>query len=869
MNAPLTPDQNAAHEFLAELRTRISTQPLPYQYGVEAQALESLWAVFAQARDAIKKYPGCEKFAVLTSDTLNLALRPITDKWHHAHAAGRLDSRDGANAFREDFLGAQQALRDLADQLHQMAYGRPLPDKLTPEPMTAADLTVLFAPMNYGLPRGTPGLPDPLIEVINADEAQEIQARRNRLGIATSRPGQDAIGLAFSGGGIRSATFSLGVVQVLVDRGLFKEVDYLSTVSGGGYTGSFLTMLYGCTNEAEAGHSRGPDPDYVRYVRHHAKFLNPLNLKDAWNMVTQTIAGMILNWCVPLFLVVSCAIMAAAFSGPHAREGWRFAAIITAGGAALGLVFYGMSIRSGHRLRLAGRWILALSVGLAGGAAAGWLLEIFYGVFVARFQTTGSHWSWSVASLFAAAVAAAPTVLRFSAVLQNPTARKWAMKAALVLAGALIPVGAMLLFFLCRHYIGTPYENSNYTEGMKLMLSIAGILAVVAFFIVNVNLTAPHRLYRDRLAQTFIHIFDGPLPVPFVSMPTRTRHLFNSVVRQVLPDKQAHQVREFLDDQNRVPLAQINPSGRAPYHLLNTTLNLPSSEEPSLRDRKCAFFLFSKHWCGAGVIGYWPTSKWRTNGKPVDLATSMAISGAAASSQMGLGSMPLLSPLLTFLNIRLGFWIRRPDRKVLSENAGFGNLLREMTGAGMSEKDTWMNLSDGGHSENTGVYELLRRHCKFIICVDGEADPDFTFGGLMTLVRHAQIDLGIQIDPPVDEIRQRPDSLLSQAHSLLCRVRYPANGALAAGTGLLLYLKLSVTGDESQLIRRYHTLNADFPHESTADQFFQEDQFEAYRQLGAHVAEGLFAPALIGRATPTSVPAWFKVLAGKLLLPAA
>jgi predicted acylesterase/phospholipase RssA len=55
----------------------------------------------------------------------------------------------------------------------------------------------------------------------------------------------DAIGLALSGGGIRSATLCLGVVQVLVACGLMKDADYLSTISGGGYTGSFITSAGG------------------------------------------------------------------------------------------------------------------------------------------------------------------------------------------------------------------------------------------------------------------------------------------------------------------------------------------------------------------------------------------------------------------------------------------------------------------------------------------------------------------------------------------------------------------------------------------------------------------------------------------------
>ena len=90
---PLSPDQYAAHEFLSELRTRISTQPLPYQYGVEARVLESLWALFGQARAAMTKYPGCGRFADAVTQMLNVELRPLTAKWDRAHMEGRLHPR--------------------------------------------------------------------------------------------------------------------------------------------------------------------------------------------------------------------------------------------------------------------------------------------------------------------------------------------------------------------------------------------------------------------------------------------------------------------------------------------------------------------------------------------------------------------------------------------------------------------------------------------------------------------------------------------------------------------------------------------------------------------------------------------------------
>jgi len=235
---------------------------------------------------------------------------------------------------------------------------------------------------------------------------------------------------------------------------------------------------------------------------------------------------------------------------------------------------------------------------------------------------------------------------------------------------------------------------------------------------------------------------------------------------------------------------------------------------------------------------------------------------------MGLGSMPSLTALLTFLNVRLGFWIRNPE-KPGSQNPGFLCLVREMVGIQMSEDEPWLNLSDGGHIENMAVYELLRRRCKYMICVDGESDPEFTFQGLMTLARHAQIDFGIRIESSLNELKPDPKTNLSRVHAVLCRVHYPEeDAARPKATGLLLYLKLSVTGNEPELIKRYRINHPEFPHQTTLDQFFDEEQFEAYHQLGVHVADGLFSPALMsGKTEPPTVAQWFRQLAANLLTP--
>ncbi len=146
-----------------------------------------------------------------------------------------------------------------------------------------------------------------------------------------------------------------------------------------------------------------------------------------------------------------------------------------------------------------------------------------------------------------------------------------------------------------------------------------------------------------------------------------------------------------------------------------------------------------------------------------------------------------------------------------------------------------MNVSDGGHIENLGIFELLRRRCRFIIVIDGERDSEMRFGGLVKLMLYARIDLGIEIKIDLDPLR-KDDSGLSSKQWALGTIRY-ADGE----TGHLLYVKSSLAGDEYEYIRKYRSENPMFPHETTGEQFFTEARFEAYRGLGYHIGSKLFS----------------------------
>jgi hypothetical protein len=457
-------------------------------------------------------------------------------------------------------------------------------------------------------------------------------------------------------------------------------------------------------------------------------------------------------------------------------------------------------------------------------------------------------------SLLAGGAAALPLLaglLQFMA-KRTPLVEKLVVT-LLAIAGPLI---FLVAFFVLKDYFAVPRNDLrihgwSLTSTQALWLLFA-LVTVYGAFLLNINYTSPHRYYRRQLSRTYLRRSKG-----------------------------GTEETEHLDAQLLSSLAQpdVNGATKAPYHFINCALNIPGCDDPNLRGRNSDFFVFSKHFCGSPIVGYSPTMEWEALDGHLDLGTAMAISAAAASPQMGAGSAGGITYLLAVLNIRLNYWAAPPRKPaspgklrgplgVLRANTpGAPYLFKEMTGLFMDENGNYLNLSDGGHVENMALYELLRRRCKFIIGIDGEADPDRSFGGLMILVRLADIDLGVMIEPDLEELR-KVESGDSRSHFLLCTIDYGQGRK-----GFLLYIKSSMTGNESEFLRKYRIEHPAFPHESTAQQLYDETQFEAYRALGQHVGENLFQPELVDPIQPGQPPLpnqptvrqWFQGLADTLL----
>jgi len=164
-------------------------------------------------------------------------------------------------------------------------------------------------------------------------------------------------------------------------------------------------------------------------------------------------------------------------------------------------------------------------------------------------------------------------------------------------------------------------------------------------------------------------------------------------------------------------------------------------------------------------------------------------------------------------------------------------------------------LSDGGHFENLGLYEMVLRRCRHIFVVDGSADPEGTYSDLGGAVRKIRIDLGVRIEfERPFPIFPRPASEEDKegrkgGYVAVGRIYYgDADGDIYVPqegggrdplVGTLVYIKPAFYGTEPRDIYNYAKGNETFPHESTADQFFDEPQFESHRALGSHVMECL------------------------------
>ncbi len=292
------------------------------------------------------------------------------------------------------------------------------------------------------------------------------------------------------------------------------------------------------------------------------------------------------------------------------------------------------------------------------------------------------------------------------------------------------------------------------------------------------------------------------------------------------------------------------------FHLVNICLNLTGGEQLAWQERKGESFTASPFVAGNYRLGYRDT---RDYGQ-VSLGTAVTISGAAASPNMGYHSSPALAFLLTLFNVRLGWWLGNPglagQQTYRRRNPRFSLLPLVAEATGNTNDDFgYVYLSDGGHFENLGLYELVLRRCHQIVVSDAGADPKYAYDDLGNAVRKIRVDLGI----PIRITRMGiipPDEKTPGKYCAVGEIDYSFVDGKDAPTGKFLYVKPVVYQGDEELPRdvlNYDRQSADFPHESTGDQWFSESQFESYRRLGEFAldqicAQGIKAGAIGGQA---------------------
>jgi hypothetical protein len=305
------------------------------------------------------------------------------------------------------------------------------------------------------------------------------------------------------------------------------------------------------------------------------------------------------------------------------------------------------------------------------------------------------------------------------------------------------------------------------------------------------------------------------------------------------------------------------PGTRPLFPLIGTALNLVAAKQLDWQDRKSASFVLTPGYCGhlppasragtqatapavgdvrADIAGTATTAHaGASTAASLTLGSAIAISGAAINPNMGQYSSPALAFLLTLFDARSGWWLPNLGHPLPPRSDGvpfFGGwLLAELLGR-THAGSRYVHLSDGGHFENLGLYELVRRRCRFVLCVDAGCDQQAAFADLGNAVLKCRVDFGVDIVLDVSALRPEANGRAQQSCAV-GRIEYPDGS-----TGTLLYVRPALTGIEPADVRHYAAAHPRFPHEPVSDQYFDEAQFESYRRLGEEVMARALAPAM-------------------------
>lgn len=777
-------------------------------------------------------------------------------------------------------------------------------------------------------------------------------------------------GLCLSGGGVRSAIFCGGVLEYLGEKDLLSEFNYLSTVSGGGYSGAALSYWNNDKESAEKPfelssfvrakknatlpkqddvpqnglrETTNPFKYYTHYIRHlraNISYLMPNGFRDALFGTYVVLRSIIINMFIWIGLATGL------FSFLLAFKSAKYTPVATLGGARgeLGTTTSALGIDAApesestheclqflHLCEWFGGSYLFWGLGVLAAVALGLLAGLIPLFSLGTFFKWNSGYRWRKrvervgGALLVAAFVFVPLGL-LPVVTQNMSAvqefitnlsSEGSVSIGFGIFGT-VAGSAISIFGLFRARLGGLFGNASSATvvlGAALLVASAAVLSMhfaqnwptghillffgcsaVLAFVCNINDVSLGRFYRDRLMEAF-------LP---------NKDMIKNAGRHSLP--LAISGGGTADEADKLTLSELQrPHGttgvtkRSPHmiHLINS--NVLSWWAPDTRSqrRKGDNFILSPLFCGSDMTRWKKTEQVAKN--RLTLATAMAVSGAAVNPQGGFaGQGPTtswpVSIAMSLLSLRLGYWLRW--RPVWSGtqfgnhiNPGLTQLVRRLAsrevrptnpgakfGTPHKHAPTFLELSDGGHFDNLGLYEMIRRECRLIVVCDGGHDPANSYEAFAILIRRAKEDFGAEIKFDVEfnkkwsrrsvqsktasAARTGPQDLVArnvdneypsgaeyaEKGYFLASVTYdgetrtPDEDGYRAGRarlggkaprarkGLIVYMKSTLIRDVELTTKGYRGSNPLFPSDPTSNQFFSPEQFEAYRDLGKKIA---------------------------------
>ncbi len=799
----------------------------------------------------------------------------------------------------------------------------------------------------------------------------------------------DVCAISLSGGGIRSATFSLGVLQAIsecdkdcctVEEGnksyknsFLARFDYLSTVSGGGYIGGFLSSLFlgdrrkvilDCEVKSESEKNlidasgadlvekldsannaikvlssgippREIDPsDKERFplawLRNNGKYLLPSGTGDLSYAVTIVIRNLIsLHYVIGIF-ILSCALLIMPIRCYLGIIVFGFGAIVAVMVIGYWLVRPGVTgtfkfdfalkslvvslifliplyvkLMCSFDLLVLGfssssPFLIILSVLIVLFVAALYLflLTIRYKFFKKRdllvpmlrremtlhlsnvslvffifflvylidmlvFQISSSNLQ-EVVGGFPVLAGAAAYIQRFLSMDKDRNSRFH----DLIVAGlAAIAVFCLIAFWywvaFCIHNATSNVNIFNFSVNVPANVNVFNFPANVrvnanwlvflgsfialsfsAYYSQFINVSSLHSFYTAKLIRAFM------------GGANSRRSNLGQTKDKGLAVSEPEPGDDFCPD-------EMKKGSIGPLHIVNVTLNQTVgsaakgaewiNESIVLRDRKGRPLAITC--CGNYLEGV-PIK----NLEPLSFGSWLGISGAAFSTGIGRQTMLSRSLLMGLANIRLGYWCEAEKVSGFFSwiyESTYRYVLYELSATFKGKGRRFVYLTDGGHYENTGVYELLRseRNVKFILGSDNGADPEYVFDDLANLIRLAKADLDVAIEVYNDfsgfpALAPVFGELNAFNKSTDLKEKNPPVALLLKATNLkktekvtwIALIKPRYSHDVPVDIWNYVKGHSEFPQEPTADQFFDEAQWESYRALGYFQCTKILSP---------------------------